>query len=163
MSPGGTLLLLFSGGGSGPSPATYATLLEAVTATLRAGMVTPGTVTGVWHRLAPPTARPPYVVLNVVGVTEDWASLDSNDERPTYDTWTIDAATYHTGSKLASTVGRAVEGLLTDAALVFDDGTLLQIAQTNFIPPELDPDREPGGQPLYRDWRSFQAVVQRLI
>lgn len=139
----------------------YATLLEAVVATLK-GTLVPGTVTGVWFRLAPPRTSTPYVVVNVATVAEDWASVDSNDERPTYDTWTIDVSTYHTGSKLASTIGRTIATTLTDAALTFDEGTLLQIAQSGYLPPEIDPDRDPTGSPLWRDWRSFTAVVQRL-
>lgn len=159
---GSTSLVLTLGYGSGTAPATYATLLEAVVAALKAGLVTPGTVTGVWYRLAPPGTATPFVVVSVATASEDWASIDSNEERPTYDTWTIDVSTYHTGSKLASTIGRSIRDMLTDAALTFDEGTLLQIAQTSFLMPEQDPDRSPTGSPLWRDWRSFTAVVERL-
>lgn len=163
MSPGGSLLLLFyPQQGSGPPPATYATLLEAVVATLKDAMVTPGDLNGVWYRLAPPGTATPFSVISVATATEDWASIDSNEQRPTYDTYTIDVSTYHTGSKLASTLGRMVRDTLTDAALAFDEGTLLQIAQTSFLMPEQDPDRSPTGSPLWRDWRSFTAVVERL-
>ena len=166
MSPGGTLLLLFYGQQGAPPVDTYESLLEAVVATLRTDVT--ALTGGVYYELAPQSVVSaatfsPFAVVNVVSVAEDWASKDTNSERPTYDEWIIDVSVYNTGSKVATTIAKAVETALMDADLTFTDGTLLQIAQINPTPPTLDPERTVGGKFLWRATRTFQAVVERLI
>lgn len=166
MSPGGTLLLLFYGQQGAPPVDTYESLLEAIVATLKADVS--ALTGGVYYELAPQSivtaaTFSPFAVITVVSVGEDWASKDTNSERPTYDEWIIDVSVYNTGSKVATTIAKAVESALMDADLTFTDGTLLQIAQINPTPPTLDPERTIGGKFLWRATRTFQAVVERLI
>lgn len=161
MSPGGSLLLLFyPQQGSGPPPATYATLLEAVVATLKDAMVTPGDLNGVYDRI-PPTIRAPYAVVYTLPESADYmsptgAGVDYIDEG------SFQVSVFAEGRVVARDLGRAVEAALNDAALTFDDGTLM-VLRRDWRNVEIDPDRSPAAKPLHHCSMQFSYECQRSL
>lgn len=153
MSPGGSLLLLFYGQQGGSPPSAYATLLEAVVATLRTAMVTPGDLSGVYDRI-PPTLNVPYATCVEVGNSRDWTDTAGGY----VDSGMIQVTVFASRKKAARTLGDSVAVLLNDADLSFDEGNLMLLRQDS-RPAQADPDREPGGEPLYAEIRTFRYMI----
>ena len=67
-------------------------------------------------------------------------------------------AVYATRKKAARTLGDSVAVLLNDADLAFDEGSLMLLRQDSRFA-QADPDREPGGEPLYSEIRTFKYMI----
>lgn len=134
--------------GGGVAPTTYATLLEAVVATLKASLV-PGTLSGVYDRI-PPTLRPPYATCLEIGISRDWSDTAGGY----VDSGQVQVQVYAATKKSCRTLGDSVASLLNDAALTFDEGHLMVLRQSSRLA-EIDPDRGPDGAPLHVETRTF--------
>lgn len=131
------------------SSATYDTLLEAVVATLKAGLVTPGDLTGVYDRV-PPRSVPPYATCLEIGISRDW----TNTAGGYVDQGQVQVQVYAATKKACRTLADSAAGLLNDAALTFDEGSLMVLRQSGRFA-EIDPDRGPDGKPLHVETRTF--------
>lgn len=149
----------YFGTGGGTPPVTYATLLEAVVATLKGALV-PGTVTGVYSDRVPPRTQAPYVVIYSAIESPDYMTDASGVDY--IDSGSFQASVFAEGRVAARDIGRQVESALNDAPLTFDDGTLM-VLRREWRNVEMDPDRDPAGKPLWACQVQFAYECQRTL
>lgn len=89
-----------------------------------------GVSNGVFHRVAPRNAPPPYVVLHRQAGTDSWTFNGAPLER---DLWTIKAICRGSESEQADAIAAAVTVALNDAPLAIDGYALLYLRRESKI------------------------------
>lgn len=139
-------------------------LSDAIIAALRGNATIAGFVTGGFsagHVSPPPT--PPYAIVMEIGESPSFSSLDSAGKYPYIDTGQIQLSLFVANSKtLAKSFGLQIETFLTDNALAFSTGYLMNLRRSFRITVE-DPDPYVDGQYLWHHVLTFDTQVGRTI
>ncbi len=89
-----------------------------------------GQANGVFHRVAPRGAVPPYVVLHRQAETDNWAFSGPPLER---DLWTVKAICRGSSSGPADDLAKAITAALNDAPITIADYALLYLRRESKI------------------------------
>ncbi len=89
-----------------------------------------GAANNVFHRVAPRTAVPPYVVFHRQAGTDNWAFAGQPLER---DLWTVKAICRGSSSTAAEDIAKQVNVALNDAPITVDGYALLNLRRESKI------------------------------
>lgn len=137
-------------------------LLDALEIRLRQLLVVPGLVTWVGPGTLPPGFGLPFVAIGQLAETADYQE-DGSGHAPYDDLGEILLMIAASSSSAAKSLSAVVSRVLTDAPLVFSDGTLLLFRRRTRGAPILEDPDAPVGQRTWIAHLGFESIVSRVL
>lgn len=89
-----------------------------------------GAANNIFHRVAPRTATPPYVVMHRQAETDNWTFAGQPLER---DMWTVKAISRGSSASQAEDIAKAITAALNDAPITVEGYALLNLRRESKV------------------------------